>query len=91
MLMEVEIGKTESLCPVCLSKVNAAKVKKGNDIYMVKNYEQHGAFSTIIWRGPPSYERWKRPKTPANPFTYTQVKKGCPYDCGLCKEHRQHT
>ena len=32
------------------------------------------------------------PKTPAHPkVPFTSVEKGCPWDCGLCPEHRQHT
>ena len=33
-----------------------------------------------------------RPKTPSfpkNPFT--EIKQGCPYDCGLCPDHRQQS
>lgn len=83
---------TESLCPVCLDKIEAFKLKEGNNIYMVKKCEEHGEFRTIIWRGLPRYERWRRPKTSAYPpKTYMEVSKGCPYDCGLCGEHRQHT
>lgn len=86
------LGVTESLCPICLKKIEATKVKEGNDVYMVKECSEHGEFRTIIWRGLPKYERWKRPKTPAyTSKTYTEVSKGCPYDCGLCEEHRQHT
>lgn len=86
------LGVTESLCPICLERIKAFKVKEDNDVYMVKQCEEHGEFRTIIWRGFPSYERWKRPKTPAYPQkTYTKTSKGCPYDCGLCEEHRQHT
>lgn len=90
--MSKTIARTESLCPICLEKIEAFKVKEGDNIYMVKDCEKHGKFKTIIWRGSPKYEKWKRPKTPAYPpITYTSVSRGCPFDCGLCSEHRQHT
>jgi hypothetical protein len=35
---------------------------------------------------------WKRPKTPSQPpVCFTEVDKGCPFDCGLCPEHGQHS
>ncbi len=86
------LGRTQSLCPVCLKKIDALKVKEDDTVYMVKECEDHGQFKTKIWKGSPRYERWKRPKTPAYPGrTFTEVEKGCPFDCGLCNDHRQHT
>lgn len=87
------IGRTQSLCPVCLKRIGAHKIREGDQVYMVKECPDHGEFKTLIWRGPPDYERWARPKTPAYPGkAYTEVSNmGCPYDCGLCSQHRQHT
>lgn len=83
---------TQSLCPICLARIEAYKVKEDGKIYMVKRCNEHGEFKTILWRGHPNYEDWKRPKTPAYPLNpFTEVSKGCPYDCGLCYDHRQHT
>jgi organic radical activating enzyme len=85
---------TESLCPVCLQKIPARHVLVNEDIYMEKTCEKHGNFSTIIWRGQsePSYSSWKKNKWPIHPQRcLTEVEKGCPYDCGLCAEHRQQT
>lgn len=86
------INQTESICPYCLKKILASKVKYGDQIYMEKNCPQHGNFKTLIWDGEPSMESWKNEKIPAFPNKpYTKVDKGCPFDCGLCAEHRQHT
>jgi len=90
--VEEGIKETQSICPVCLNIVNATVVKKGTDLYLTKKCEEHGIFETVIWRGKPDYEAWVRPKSPAYPkMPYTKVSKGCPHDCGLCSEHRQHT
>ena len=59
---------TQSLCPICLSRIEAYKVKEDSKIYMVKRCNEHGEFKTILWRGHPNYEDWKRPKTPAYPL-----------------------
>ena len=57
---------------------------------MVKQCIEHGDFKTLIWKGPPSYESWRRSKiTTQPPVTYKAVDQGCPFDCGLCPDHRQ--
>lgn len=86
------IKTTKSICPVCLKTVNAEIIRRDDDIYLAKRCEEHGCYETVIWRGNPDYEAWKRPKTPAYPkIPFTKVSKGCPHDCGLCSDHRQHT
>jgi 7,8-dihydro-6-hydroxymethylpterin dimethyltransferase len=67
-------------------------VQRGPDVYLTKVCETHGVFEAILWRGEPAYETWVRPKTPTTPETpFTQVERGCPFDCGLCPDHRQQT
>ncbi len=89
---KTEILKTESLCPVCLKKIRAEKIKYKDEIYMEKYCSQHGYFKTLIWDGQPFMENWIRRKTPSYPKKHrTKVQKGCPYDCGLCENHTQHT
>jgi uncharacterized radical SAM superfamily Fe-S cluster-containing enzyme len=87
------LAHTESVCPVCLRRLPAQRVAKGDDVYLAKRCSEHGTFQTIVWRGLESYQRWgtrgSRAATP--PVTETVVDRGCPYDCGLCPEHRQHT
>jgi uncharacterized radical SAM superfamily Fe-S cluster-containing enzyme len=84
--------KTQSLCPICLKKINASIITEGNTSYMVKECPEHGVFQTVLWKGRIPMEEWIRNKERAyikNPVT--KVDKGCPFDCGLCSEHRQHT
>lgn len=85
-------GVTQSLCPVCLSRIPARRESEEENVFLVKECPEHGTFRTIIWRGEPAFETWVRPKTPAKigvPFTEEVL--GCPFDCGLCPAHRQHT
>jgi uncharacterized radical SAM superfamily Fe-S cluster-containing enzyme len=87
----VLVGRTESVCPECFQLLEAKKVAYGNKIYLEKACPNHGFFSVLIWQGEPSYETWLNPKIPSQPLVCaTEVEKGCPYDCGLCPEHRQH-
>jgi 7,8-dihydro-6-hydroxymethylpterin dimethyltransferase len=86
------LSQTESLCPACLKKIPAFRVTDGCDVYLEKHCESHGLFSTVIWRKDPPFETWTRPKIPIQPpVCYTEITKGCPFDCGLCYSHRQIT
>ncbi len=86
------LSTTESVCPDCLSRIPAQRVARGDDVYLRKVCPEHGAFESVIWRGPPSFTEWMRPKIPAYPQSpFTAVERGCPFDCGLCPDHRQQT
>jgi len=89
---ESVIGSTESVCPKCLRRLPAHRVASGEDVYLVKTCPEHGKFRTIIWRGQPAFDSWPVPKQHATPpVCATAVEQGCPFDCGLCPAHRQHT
>ncbi|MFH1137340.1 MAG: radical SAM protein [Pseudomonadota bacterium] len=82
----------ESLCPVCLKKIPARRREQDDLVAMVKTCPEHGEFQAKIWRGPPAFSTWKRPKTPTvPPFLHKETDRGCPFDCGLCPEHRQRS
>ncbi|MEN6410311.1 MAG: radical SAM (seleno)protein TrsS [Anaerolineaceae bacterium] len=84
------LASTESVCPVCLTRIPAWRVAHGEDIYLEKECPEHGAFQTILWRGEPAFSDWVRPKIPTSPKNpFTCVDRGCPFDCGLCPDHRQ--
>ena len=89
----MEIGKTMSVCPVCLAKIPAKKVvgEDGN-LYMEKRCWEHGAFRTLLWEGDlESYIAWAAGdvNSPVTPVHAQPVEKGCPYDCGLCQNHER--
>lgn len=97
------LHRTQSLCPVCLRRVEAAYERGGGDpqgVVLRKACPEHGSFSVPVWRegdGPgfenaPLFESWSRPKSPSHPARPgTTVQRGCPFDCGLCRLHGQHT
>ncbi len=88
----IRLSATRSICPVCFAQIPAERVREENAVYMVKNCPEHGAFRTVIWRDEPVFENWQRPKIPSTPQnTFTKREKGCPFDCGLCSHHKQHT
>lgn len=90
--MNSETGQAFSLCPRCLELIPAWREYDGQEVFQVKECPTHGRFRTLIWRGPPAFDTWRRPKLPAKLDYYaTGKERGCPFDCGLCPEHRQRT
>lgn len=85
-------SRTESLCPVCLRRLTAQRIVEDGEVFLCKRCPAHGDFRTPVWRGTPAFENWRRPKTPSKPpFSAMQTDQGCPFDCGLCPDHGQHT
>jgi len=83
---------TESLCPSCLNRIPARRVLQGSEVYLEKTCPEHGRFRTRIWKGQPEFEDWRLPKIPVlPPVLYHKGEKGCPFDCGLCPDHRQRS
>ncbi len=92
MQITADSHKTRSLCPVCLSKVDARRIVEDDRVFLEKECTAHGRFRTLIWDGEPAFNSWQRPKFPiARSFTGHAVDKGCPFDCGLCPEHHQRS
>ncbi len=83
---------TKSVCPHCLRRLAAERQRQGESVFLVRHCPEHGPIRTVIWRGEPDLSVWQRPKKPAAPrLPYTRVARGCPFDCGLCPRHGQHT
>ncbi len=83
-------GKTESVCPVCLRVLPAEKRSEPDGIYLDKTCPEHGKFSSLIWEGDMrSYLFWPTKNSAVEqPVDGKPHERGCPYDCGLCEEHR---
>ncbi|PTN37848.1 radical SAM (seleno)protein TrsS [Desulfonatronum sp. SC1] len=86
-------SSTASVCPECLRPLPAVLVGDGEDAYLEKRCPVHGWFKTVVWRGSPSLESWRRDKTPTSPAAphHPGQSRGCPWDCGLCAQHRQRS
>ena len=95
------LRRTQSLCPVCLRRLDARYelAPDSRTVLLCKTCPDHGIFQTLIWREPekgldsvPAFAGWTQPKTPSFPHNpATARKEGCPFDCGLCPDHGQHT
>ncbi|MCC6491731.1 MAG: radical SAM protein [Pirellulales bacterium] len=86
------LGATQSLCPACLRLVPAKIIERGGRIYFRKRCPEHGPREDFVCSDANWWDRtdYSLPgKTPRR-FGVEPV-LGCPYDCGLCTEHEQHT
>ena len=86
------LGTTQSLCPQCLGLVNTKIIARRGRVYFRKHCPTHGWREDFICSDVEMYDRtdYSLPaRLPAN--TFTKMEKGCPFDCGLCEEHEQHT
>jgi len=77
---------TWSVCPVCLRRIPAQRIKRDNSIYLVKTCPDHGPFETIIWRGYSDINKWA-----GEADRVFDKEPPCPDECGLCNEHLRKT
>jgi len=83
-----------SVCSKCLTKVEGKIVFQDGKVFMLKRCPHHGSEKVLIADDIDYYRRCREVfiKPPEMPNVYnTPVKWGCPYDCGLCTDHEQHS
>ncbi|WP_406659794.1 radical SAM protein [Methanolobus sp. ZRKC3] len=89
-----QIGTVESLCPECLKKIDGVKYVEDGKVYIKKECPDHGSFTALISSDIEHYRLMDdcfdvdRAKVKA---PLTDVERGCPFDCGICPEHKQDT
>jgi uncharacterized radical SAM superfamily Fe-S cluster-containing enzyme len=83
---------TLSLCPVCLKRVDAKIVFENDNVFMLKNCEEHGFQKVLIANDVAYYKNIRNYNKPSEiPLKFnTKTHYGCPYDCGICADHEQH-
>jgi uncharacterized radical SAM superfamily Fe-S cluster-containing enzyme len=85
---------TSSVCAQCLRTVEAKILIKDKDVFLEKWCPAHGTERVLI-SDDADYYRLAREvyvKRPEMPQRFnTQMQYGCPYDCGLCSDHMQHS
>lgn len=84
---------TNSLCSKCLRKVEAKVIFQDGCVYLLKHCPEHGREKVLISTDPDYYQSSRRALKPGTmPRTFnTTIERGCPYDCGLCPDHEQHS
>ncbi|HEU0215412.1 MAG TPA: radical SAM protein [Stellaceae bacterium] len=87
------LGQTTSMCETCLKLVPAKIIEEGQAVYYLKRCPDHGVQKTLV-SSEAGY--WKRCRDFLKPGDvplkfHTRTEHGCPYDCGLCPDHEQHS
>lgn len=83
-----------SICSTCYRKVEGKIIFEEGNVYLTKRCPQHGSEKILIADDIDYYRQCREVfiKPPEMPYRYnTPVKWGCPYDCGLCPDHEQHS
>ena len=84
---------TNSLCATCRRKVEAKVVIEDDRVYLHKWCPEH-RFQKVLISTDAEYYKLSRQTIKAGqmPLKFnTPIKYGCPYDCGLCPDHEQHS
>lgn len=84
---------TLSLCPTCLKRVDAKIVFENDKVYMLKRCPEHGRSKVLIADDVEYYKNIRNYNKPSEfPHKFNMsTDYGCPYDCGLCPDHEQHS
>jgi uncharacterized radical SAM superfamily Fe-S cluster-containing enzyme len=83
-----------SICSTCFRRVDAKIVFQDDRVLLLKHCREHGSERVLLSDDVGYYRECrevyiKRPEMPAR--RNTPVHYGCPYDCGLCPDHEQHS
>jgi tetraether lipid synthase len=83
-----------SICSTCYRKVEGKILLEDGRVYLTKRCPDHGFEKVLLADDADYYRRCREVflKPPEMPNHYnTPIRWGCPYDCGLCPDHEQHS
>ncbi|HNH89114.1 MAG TPA: radical SAM protein, partial [Thiobacillaceae bacterium] len=85
---------TTSVCSHCLRRVEAKILIKEERVFLEKWCPEHGWERSLIADDADYYRLCREVyvKPPEMPERFnTVMRRGCPWDCGLCPDHMQHS
>ena len=84
---------TNSICSTCYRKVEAKVLSQDGKVYLQKWCPQHKLQRVLISTDAEYYQLSRQTLKPGQmPLKFnTPIRYGCPYDCGLCPDHEQHS
>src|SRR5882724_6123407 len=84
---------TNSLCSTCLRKVEAKVIIQDGHVYLHKWCPEHRFQKVLISTDVDYFKQCRQTLKPSQvPLRFnTPMRFGCPYDCGLCPDHEQHS
>ncbi len=83
-----------SICSTCHRRVDGKIVFQDDKVLLLKDCPEHGPERVLVADDIDYYRRAREVyiKPPEMPLKYnTPTRWGCPYDCGLCPDHEQHS
>jgi 7,8-dihydro-6-hydroxymethylpterin dimethyltransferase len=83
-----------SICSTCFRRAEGKIVFENGNVYLLKRCPVHGPERVLMADDIDYYRRCREIflKTPEMPTRYNMpVRWDCPYDCGLCTDHEQHS
>jgi len=87
------IKTTKSVCPECHKVIDATIYEQDEKVYMTKTCPEHGKYTDLYWGDYNQYLRAEKYAhdgvVMANPRT--EETQDCPYDCGICPNHKSTT
>lgn len=88
-----EIKTTKSLCPECLKVIDATIYEDDGKVFIKKTCSEHGFYQELYWSDYNEYVRAEKFRYEGDGLENPRTEKnlGCPYDCGICPEHKSHT
>jgi len=90
--MKEVVGTTVSICPKCYKKIPATLYEEDGKVFIEKTCPEHGKFRDIYWGDADLYKKFNNYQYIGNiEVTHSKTEKGCPYDCGLCPNHKTTT
>lgn len=86
------LASTMGFCESCENLVQAKLVEEGGQVFLLKYCPAHGVIKEL-YEEDSAYQRKKAGYDQPSTVTgwQTSLAQGCPYDCGLCPCHDQHT
>jgi len=90
---EEVLSVTTSVCPYCYRVLPSVIVERDGKVYIRKVCPEHGEIEELYYGDSAFYKRVTRfiEEGRGTRHVYTPVKTVCPFNCGLCAMHKQHT
>ena len=86
------IRYTNSVCPYCERLLPAIIVERENKLYIRKKCPEHGVIEDLYYGDASMYYKFmKYAEEGRGTYPYVPVTAPCPFSCGLCSLHKNHT
>lgn len=83
---------TKSLCSICEKPVDAKIIYNNDGVFILKDCPKCGEHKELLEQDYNYHlNKFKYDKPGTKSSVQTNSDLGCPYDCGLCENHDQHT